>query len=299
MGYIAIDCKKCGASLEVDEAASIYTCKFCRTAHERDYTSSATPTPHSLGVMAERAISNSAFGKALQFIEQGLAINPHDANLLNLEEKAKIGLLAIAGDQENQTQEEIKSIQNSSEAEQYHLQAQFILHELQANVKVYGSNSALTGATPANIDLALQYIDRSLELFPDNPVYLNLKALLLIEGKGMKEPAVALLEKAAAINPRDINIQNNLKAAKTSSACFIATAAYGSPLAQEVMVLRLWRDEALLPTTLGKLFVRIYYYFSPPLARLISRHPKLKQAARWGLTPLVKLVTSFHIRSRI
>ncbi|MBI2397485.1 MAG: hypothetical protein HYV17_06770 [Xanthomonadales bacterium] len=249
--------------------------------------------------MAERAISNSAFGKALQFIEQGLVINPHDANLLNLEEKAKAGLSAIAGDHANQTQEEIKSIQNTSEAEQYHLQAQFILHELQANVKVYGSNSALTGATPANIGLALQYIDRSLELFPDNPVYLNLKALLLMEGMGMKEQAVALLEKAAAINPRDINIQNNLESAKTSSACFVATAAYGSPLAHEVRALRLWRDEALLPTTLGKLFVRIYYCFSPPLARLISRHPRLKQATRWGLTPLVKSITKSYVPRRM
>lgn len=288
MGYIAIDCKKCGASLEVDETASIYTCRFCRTAHERDYTSSAAPTPHSLGVMAERAISSSAFGKALQFIEQGLAINPRDANLLNLEEKAKAGLSTIAVDHENQAREEIKSIQNKSEAEQYYLQAQFILHELQEK--------------PEKIDLAFQYIERSLELFPDNPAYLNLKALLLMEITGMtgtKELAVALLEKAAAINPRDIDIQNNLKAAKTSSACFVATAAYGSPLAQEVRALRLWRDEALLPTMLGKLFVRTYYWFSPPLARLISRHPILKQAARWGLTPLVNSVTSYYVRSRI
>ena len=78
---------------------------------------------------------------------------------------------------------ELTEIEKQQEAEQYHLKALFILHELQANKQVYGSNSALTGAKPANVSLALQYIDRSLDLFPENGVYLNLKAILLWEGK--------------------------------------------------------------------------------------------------------------------
>ncbi|GHT91123.1 hypothetical protein AGMMS49545_06340 [Betaproteobacteria bacterium] len=295
MGFVAIDCKKCGAHLEVDEAASIYTCKYCKTVHERDYSNSASPTPHSLGVVAERAIANSEFGKALQFIEQGLAIDPHNVKLLTLEENAKVGLASIADGQVTQTQEDLKAIQDRSEAEQYHLQAQFILHELQANIKVYGSNSALTGASPANVDLALQYIDRSLELFPDSPVYLNLKALLLMEGKGMKQQATELLEKAAALNPRDINIKNNLDAAKSSSACFVATAAYGSPLTQEVRTLRLWRDEHLKTTAIGRKFVRFYYRFSPPLAAMISTRPRLRCVARIALAPLIKSISRWYI----
>ena len=151
--------------------------------------------------MAERAIANAEYGKAMQFIEQGLAIDPHHSELLSLETKALESLAALATDHLSQTEDELKQIGNRGEAEQYHLQAQFILNELQANKKVYGSNSALTGATPANVDLALQYVDRSLELFPDSPVYLNLKALLLWEGKGAKEQAAALLEKAATLNP--------------------------------------------------------------------------------------------------
>ena len=70
-------------------------------------------------------------------------------------------------------------IDRASEAEQYHLKPQFILHELQVNKQLYGSNSALSGANHADVDLALQYIKRSLELDSDNSVYLNLKALLL------------------------------------------------------------------------------------------------------------------------
>ena len=41
---------------------------------------------------------------------------------------------------------ELTEIEKQQEAEQYHLKALFILHELQANKQVYGSNSALTGA---------------------------------------------------------------------------------------------------------------------------------------------------------
>lgn len=298
MGFIAIDCTKCGANLEVDETTATYTCKYCRTIHERDYSNSSSPTPHSFGVMAERAIANSEFGKALQFVEQGLVIDPHNNNLLKLENEAKVGLAALADGNAVQTQEEINVIQNLSEAEQYKLQAEFILHELQANIQVYGSNSILSGATPANIDLALQYIDRSLEYFPDNPVYLNLKALLLMEGKGERQQAIDLLERAAKINPRDINIQNNLNGAKSSSSCFVATAAYGSPLAPHVRTLRLWRDEELLTSYFGRKFVRFYYCFSPPLAKLIANHPPLKQLTRFLLAPLVKIIISKPAKQR-
>ena len=299
MGFTAIDCAKCGANLEVDETATTYTCKYCRTVHERDYSNSATPTPHSYGVMAKRAIANSEFGKALQFIEQGLVIDPHNDNLLKLESEAKAGLAALVDGHTANAQEELNAIQNESEAEQYKLQAEFILHELQANIQVYGSNSVLNGATPANIDLALQYIDRSLEYFPNNPVYLNLKALLLLEGKGARQQAVELLERAAAINPRDINIQNNLKSAKTSSSCFVATAAFGSPMTKQVRALRLWRDEELLTSYFGRKFVKTYYYFSPPLAAFIANHPTLRRAARFLLTPLVDRIITKHTAKRI
>jgi tetratricopeptide (TPR) repeat protein len=241
--------------------------------------------------MAERSIANGEYGKAMQFIEQGLVIDPHHSELLALELKARDGLTSLAESHLSQTADELKQIGNRGEAEQYHLQAQFILNELQANKKVYGSNSSLTGATPANVDLALQYIDRSLELFPDSPVYLNLKALLLWEGNGNKESATALLEKAAALNPRDINIQNNLNALKSSaSPCFIATAAFGTPFALEVDVLRNWRDQHLLLSSWGKSFVTVYYRISPPIANFIATRPALKHMTRRFLMPLVKVL---------
>ncbi|MBI5742046.1 MAG: hypothetical protein HZA16_15180 [Nitrospirae bacterium] len=69
--------------------------------------------------------------------------------------------------------------------------------------------------------------------------------------------------------------------------CFIATAAYGSYLAEEVRVLRKFRDTRLLTNSAGKMFVRYYYEFSPPVADYISRHAALRTAARFMLTPVV------------
>jgi hypothetical protein len=73
--------------------------------------------------------------------------------------------------------------------------------------------------------------------------------------------------------------------------CFIATACYGDYDAAEVHVLRRYRDETLLCSRAGRLFVRIYYRISPPLANLISRSGRLKRVIRRGmLQPLVAAI---------
>jgi len=69
--------------------------------------------------------------------------------------------------------------------------------------------------------------------------------------------------------------------------CFIATAAYGSYLAEEVRVLRKFRDTHLLTNSAGRVFVHYYYELSPPVAEYISRHSALRSAARFMLTPVV------------
>lgn len=69
--------------------------------------------------------------------------------------------------------------------------------------------------------------------------------------------------------------------------CFIATAAFGSPLHPKVAVLRQFRDEFLLTNPVGRALVNLYYRLSPPLAGLIRESPRLKQATVWALTPVV------------
>jgi len=71
--------------------------------------------------------------------------------------------------------------------------------------------------------------------------------------------------------------------------CFIATAAYGSPMAHEVEVLRSVRDEFLLSNAVGTAFVDFYYQASPPIADAVAASPVLKVLVQAALLPVILL----------
>ncbi len=81
-------------------------------------------------------------------------------------------------------------------------------------------------------------------------------------------------------------VNNGGGSSKSSSGCFIATAAYGSYLHPQVQLLRNFRDEHLLTNAPGRAFVACYYRLSPPLAAFIARHPLLRGVTRLILTPI-------------
>lgn len=58
-------------------------------------------------------------------------------------------------------------------------------------------------------------------------------------------------------------------------------------MADEVKVLRNFRDNILLTNSLGKSFVDFYYEYSPPVANFIAKHDTLKAVVRWSLLPIV------------
>ena len=109
--------------------------------------------------------------------------------------------------------------------------------------------------------------------------------------------AVANLKKAISVNPTEPLHRNNLHNITMSrkSGCFIATAAYGTPLASEIDVLRRWRDQSLSNFMGGRSFISTYYRFSPKIASLIEKSIFLKKVTRIILKPLVALLSKFYL----
>ena len=94
---------------------------------------------------------------------------------------------------------------------------------------------------------------------------------------------------------RDYEIKANFQVKSEepppSGGCFIATAAYGTSTADQLDVLRDFRDTVLLNSTVGSRLVNLYYRVSPPIAEFISTHDIVRALVRELLIdPIVWLV---------
>lgn len=72
--------------------------------------------------------------------------------------------------------------------------------------------------------------------------------------------------------------------------CFIATAVYSSYAADEVLVLREFRDQKLASYGLGRFLIGFYYTISPPIADLMEAFPFAKKPTKYVLDRIVKLI---------
>ena len=87
-----------------------------------------------------------------------------------------------------------------------------------------------------------------------------------------------------------INIEHKVPSKNANSACFIATAAYGTPVSQEIKVLRYWRVMELKNSRIGNSFVSFYYHVSPPIANFIRNKPLFRKCVRMILNPFVNFL---------
>lgn len=79
--------------------------------------------------------------------------------------------------------------------------------------------------------------------------------------------------------------------AKKQAPCFIATAVYGTIECRQVKTLQMFRNRFLIPHMPGRLAVSLYYFLSPPAARLISKFPILGKPIRPILDFLVNRIS--------
>jgi len=75
--------------------------------------------------------------------------------------------------------------------------------------------------------------------------------------------------------------------------CLIATAAYGSPMAPEVQLLREFRNRHLLSHAPGRRLVVMYNALSPSVARVIAQSNALRSLVRIVLRPVLWWVHLF------
>ncbi len=108
---------------------------------------------------------------------------------------------------------------------------------------------------------------------------LPLSVALTIRANPPEDPAVVPEEEQTSKTPLLLD--------GSDSRCFIATAAYGTPLAGEVATLRRFRDRCLMGHAPGRALVHAYYQLSPALAACIAPRALLRTLARGLLTPLV------------
>jgi hypothetical protein len=107
-----------------------------------------------------------------------------------------------------------------------------------------------------------------------------------VDGNTSSNSNEVLLREGIAIN----SVSNDVgSGGGGGGGCFIATAAYGSLLEPHVRILCKFRDQYLLTNGPGKIFVRCYYKFSPPLADFISENDALGAVVCVFLFPLVGL----------
>jgi len=80
--------------------------------------------------------------------------------------------------------------------------------------------------------------------------------------------------------------------------CLIATATFGSEMAPQVQFLREIRDNTVLQTESGSIFMtgfnQFYYSFSPAIADYERENPTFKEAVKLTLTPLLTSLTLLH-----
>jgi hypothetical protein len=113
---------------------------------------------------------------------------------------------------------------------------------------------------------------------------------------GWAAPAGSFANAYAAATTFTMPAQNvvvtaTFQVVQTTSGCFIATAAYGTPTAEQIAVLREFRDGVLLESAAGSQFIDLYYRLSPPIADFISGNSFLRTVVRELLVgPLVWVV---------
>lgn len=96
------------------------------------------------------------------------------------------------------------------------------------------------------------------------------------------------------VKPHSINIStysnSNSSTQKESEGCYIATMVYGDYDHSQVLVLRKFRDDKLLTNIPGRIFVKLYYWTSPKLVKILQNHKLINIVIRKILDGFIYMI---------
>jgi tetratricopeptide (TPR) repeat protein len=181
-----------------------------------------------------------------------------------------------------------------------------LLRSLILKAQLYGNLGGILGPR-GNHKKAIACYDQALQLVADPAEEASIRYLfaLMCSGAvsgvgGGRQKAIENLERAVQLVGIDselgIESAKELERvrAEKGGACFIATAAYGTDQHHNVLVLSEFRDRFLLRNRFGRLFVKVYYFISPPLAVLVGKHFTLAWFTRIALLgPTSRVIRCF------
>ena len=152
-------------------------------------------------------------------------------------------------------------------------------------------------SVPNSITQASQLSD-TLEVIPKTIHYSESTIFATLEFNGMGTHYLTIYEPTYqnAQQTDDSNDQASDDFTESNGGgCLIATAAFGSEMAPQVQFLREIRDNTILQTKSGNVFMtgfnQFYYSFSPVIADYERENPTFKEAVKITLTPLLTSLT--------
>jgi hypothetical protein len=148
-------------------------------------------------------------------------------------------------------------------------------------------DSFMRGMPAKNATIAAEELDVPAETRAGSMVHVEMGGL--IQGTHYYVGIRAVDGCAATGDIRVAEITTPMRVFATVTPCFVATAAYGSPLAAEIGALRRFRDRQLLTHWFGRQLVAAYYVVGPVLADQIRDHDSLRAGVRALLNPLVAM----------
>jgi hypothetical protein len=127
--------------------------------------------------------------------------------------------------------------------------------ELTVITSVYWDLMRIYDTSPRYGDRMLKAAEKLALFLPISPIYPDILKKAEAFARSAKNPGV---------------VRQFLKAVKKRGRCFIASAVYEeTPWAEELWVLRRFRDEVLKTSPMGRRFVLTYYRYSPRIAKNI------------------------------